>query len=207
MARNRQATARRLVDAVGAVLVREGGIGLGVNAVAREAKVDKALIYRYFSGFETLLEAYAHQSDLWWTVPEIIGDHLPVPAHNTLEDWCALALERQVVALRNRPATQEVLAWELVESNALTRALSELREARTRDLVRQLLAKVDRTADTRLVAVHGLLSSAAVYLVLRARKVDTWLGADFAGDAGWRRLDMACRGVVTMALAEPAPAR
>lgn len=181
-------------------------MGLGVNAVAREANVDKALIYRYFGGFESLLEGYAGQADLWWSVPEIIGDDLPGPDKNTLEDWCALALQRQVIELRRRPVTQEILAWELIESNALTRALSDLREARTRDLVRQLLGKVGRTADTRLVAVHALLGSAVTYLVLRGRKVDTWLGVDFSDEAGWRRLNTMCRGVVKAALADPQPA-
>ena len=47
-------TRRRLISAVGSLLAREGFKGIGVNAVAREAGVDKKLIYRYFDGLPGL---------------------------------------------------------------------------------------------------------------------------------------------------------
>ena len=72
--RNRNRTQEALVEAVGAV-IDEGGVpSLGVNAVARRAGVDKALIYRYFDGLDGLVEAFAHSEDFWPTVEEVVGD-------------------------------------------------------------------------------------------------------------------------------------
>ncbi len=44
--RNRGLTASKIIDAVGHVLARDGFTKIGINAIAREAGVDKVLIYR-----------------------------------------------------------------------------------------------------------------------------------------------------------------
>jgi len=59
MARDSTKTKERLLEAVDDVLARDGFNGLGINALAREAGVDKVLIYRYFGGLSGLLKAYA----------------------------------------------------------------------------------------------------------------------------------------------------
>ena len=61
--RDREATRARLIAAVGNLLAREGFKGLGVNAVAREAGVDKVLIYRYFGGLPELIVAFGRESN------------------------------------------------------------------------------------------------------------------------------------------------
>lgn len=55
--RDRAATEARLVAAAFDALALHGFAGLGVNAVARAAGCDKALIYRYFGGLDGLLDA------------------------------------------------------------------------------------------------------------------------------------------------------
>ena len=77
MARDSAKTKERLLEAVDDVLARDGFGGLGVNTLAREAGVDKVLIYRYFGGLNGLLKAYAEAGDLWWTVEEITADAPP----------------------------------------------------------------------------------------------------------------------------------
>src|SRR4051794_19019114 len=84
--RDADATKRRLVDAVGTILARDGFTHLGVNAVAQQAGADKALIYRYFGGFAKLLQAYAESAAFWPTTEEMAGGpldeliHLPLAA-------------------------------------------------------------------------------------------------------------------------------
>ncbi|HKZ16288.1 MAG TPA: TetR/AcrR family transcriptional regulator, partial [Geobacteraceae bacterium] len=56
--RDREATRTRLIQAVGALLARHGFTAIGVNAVAKEAGVDKVLIYRYFGGLPQLIAAF-----------------------------------------------------------------------------------------------------------------------------------------------------
>lgn len=176
MKRNRRGTEQKIVQAVGTVLERDGFEKGGVSLVARTADVDKVLIYRYFAGFDGLLTAFGESADIWWTVDEIVGEELASPPRRNLSAWCSLALARQVEALRRRPVTQQILLWELSQSNGLTRHLNQLREASMQQLIRRVIELGGRRADTRLMAVHGLLGAASEYLVLRARNSDDLLG-------------------------------
>ncbi|HRW79035.1 MAG TPA: helix-turn-helix domain-containing protein, partial [Candidatus Sabulitectum sp.] len=55
--RDSEKTREAIMDALERILTREGFTGVGVNALAREAGVDKVLIYRYFGSLEGLLAA------------------------------------------------------------------------------------------------------------------------------------------------------
>ena len=57
MAKDREQTEARILDAAFANLAEDGLPGFGINAVARHAGCDKKLIYRYFDGPDGLLVA------------------------------------------------------------------------------------------------------------------------------------------------------
>ena len=80
--------------------------------------------------------------------------------------------------------------------------LNELREERVQQLIRRVMELGGRSADTRLLAVHGLLSAASEYLVLRARNSDNLLGMDLSTDAGWNRISASLSAVVQAVCAE-----
>jgi AcrR family transcriptional regulator len=202
VARNRQNTEAKIIQAVATVLEHDGFEKVGVNLVARTASVDKVLIYRYFGGLDGLLAAFGESADIWWTVDEIIGGDLPGPKQDTLSAWCILALTRQVEALRQRPVTQQILLWELSQSNALTQHLNQIREERMQQLVRRVIERGGKRADARLMAVHGLLGGASEYLVLRTRQSQSLMGMDFSSDAGWRRLEASVSALVRAVFAE-----
>ncbi|MFP6688477.1 MAG: TetR/AcrR family transcriptional regulator [Alphaproteobacteria bacterium] len=202
MIRNRRDTEDKLVRAVGAVLEISGFQKVGVNLLARTAGVDKVLIYRYFGGLDGLLSAFGESADIWWTVDEIVGDETAGPEQGTYPPGAVLALDRQVDALRQRPVTQQILLWELSQSNGLTRKLNELRETRTQQLVRRAIELGGRRVDTRLLAVHSLLGAASEYGILRSRNSDSLLGMDFSDDAGWSRLAASLSAVAEAVLAE-----
>lgn len=65
MPRNRQLTRDRIRDAALQILRSTGFAGWGVNAIAREAGVDKVLLYRYFGSLEGLLESLYRETVLW----------------------------------------------------------------------------------------------------------------------------------------------
>ncbi len=208
--RDREATCRKIVDAVGHVLAAEGFRGVGLRSVAREAGVDKRLIYRYFGGLPKLMKAYADSGDFWWTVDELIGDELPGPEHDTASAWVALALRRHVQALKRRPLTQEILVWELSERNTLTDELSVLRERRAAELLERLGEKLGEggvgVGEWR--AVGALIVAATTYLVVRTRTCDSYAGIDLQDEAGWaeieRGIDLIVAGTTATA---PAGAR
>ena len=106
--RDADATKRRLVEAVGAILARDGFARLGVNAIAEEARTDKALIYRYFGGLPALLSAYAEGATFWPTVEEMAGGTLEELAAKPLHDRWKHALHHYIAALRKRPPASTV---------------------------------------------------------------------------------------------------
>jgi hypothetical protein len=71
--RNRKATREKFIKAVGSILSKNGFAGIGINAVAREAGVDKVLIYRYFGGLPQLISAFGCEGNFWPSVEELAG--------------------------------------------------------------------------------------------------------------------------------------
>ena len=72
--RDRKATEEIIINAFETVLLRDGVIGLGVNAVAQEAGVNKVLIYRYFQDLPGLARHWASNSSFWPDEMELIGN-------------------------------------------------------------------------------------------------------------------------------------
>jgi AcrR family transcriptional regulator len=196
--RDVDATKQRLVDAVGAILAKEGFTRLGINAIAKEAGADKALIYRYFGGLPELLEAYAESASFWPSVEEMAGGSLEALAAMPVVARWEHAVGHYVRQLRARPLTQEILAWELSERNLVTARLEEVRERRSLQLLPVLARGLPQEVD--VAAVTALFGSAVHYLLLRARKIRVFNGIDLKTDDGWARLEAAARAMVTGAL-------
>jgi AcrR family transcriptional regulator len=196
--RDVEATKRRLVEAVGAILARDGFSHLGVNAVAHEARTDKALIYRYFGGFAQLLEAYAESAAFWPTTEEMAGGPLSELSAMSLEARVGRVVASYVGQLRARPLSQEILAWELSERNEVTARLEEVRERRGLELM--MVLGRDLPAGVDLAAVSSILAGGVHYLLLRARRIRVFNGIDLRTEEGWSRLQAAARAMVLGAL-------
>ncbi len=195
-ARSSEATQQRILRAVGRILARRGFLGFGVNAVAREAHVDKVLIYRYFGGLPELLEAFAERGDFWPTLEEVAGAPPEVTSRWTGGEWSAALLKGLARALRVRPMTQEALRWELAVSNELTEKLAEVRERRGMEMLGRAARDPELRDRVDVPAVAALLSAGIIYLVLRSKSAPTWLGVPLDGDEGWARLERAVDTIV-----------
>jgi AcrR family transcriptional regulator len=198
--RNREQTSARILAAVGEVLVRDGFGGIGVNAIAREAGVDKVLIYRYFGGLPELLTAWGRSGRFWPSVDEITGSDLPALLALPLAERYALFLERFVDALRARPLTIELLAAEVLERNALTAILETERE-QWGEQVATLLGGAEFEHRPELRGLTLLLIAGVQYLLLRARRIRIFGGIDITSDAGWAQLKAAMRSTAMQMLA------
>jgi AcrR family transcriptional regulator len=185
--RNRDATRKRILAAVGALLAEGGFRRLGINAIAARAQADKVLIYRYFGGLDALLAAYAEEGNFWWSIDELIGPDVPPPHEATPAALLGELLRRHVAALRSRPITLEIMAWEMVEPNPLTAALSAVREQRSLAVMDQVMARFPGVDDVDVAALVALVGAATNYLVIRERGVRSFQGLDLLAD-GWERL-------------------
>ncbi|MCF8104415.1 MAG: TetR/AcrR family transcriptional regulator [Desulfohalobiaceae bacterium] len=187
--RNAEATRKLLIQAVGSLLARKGFTAIGVNALAREAKVDKVLIYRYFDGLPGLIQAFGREGGFWPSDEELMGgrieDFLEKPVRERLQRLALNFLQ----SLRRRPLTLEIMAWEMVEKNELTEELERIRE-------QSILAVFSRgfpekAALPDIEAMAAIVGAAISYLVLRARNTKWYTGLNLQDESGWHRLELA----------------
>lgn len=178
----------RLVDAVGRLLQREGFSSLGVNSVAREARVDKVLIYRYFGGLDGLLRAFAESGTFWPTITEIVGEGADDLRLLPPEDRWATGLVRYARALRRRPIIRDVLTWEQVEKTELTEILRIRRETWFAELLRVL---PDDTSAVEIDPIETvlLMATSIHYLVARSKLHGDFNGLPIEGDAAWAHIE------------------
>ena len=202
--RDRPQTEARILAAVGEVLARDGFSGVGVNAIARQAGVDKVLIYRYYGGLPQLLQAYGDSGAFWPSVAELMGDDgdalLALPAAQRYAEFMA----RFIDALRARPLTLEILAAEVTHRNELTAILETEREQWGEEAGR-VLGGADWARRPEMQGLTILLIAGVQYLLLRSRKIRVFGGVNLQSDAGWDTLKASVRALAEKMLAGPAP--
>jgi AcrR family transcriptional regulator len=187
MARDKEKTKTRIVAAVGRQLAKAGFRDLGVNSIAKEAGVDKVLIYRYFGGFPELLQAYATAGDYWPTAAELIGDPSVVQAESAA-DWLVYLLMRVQAAIQKRPVTLEILRWEMLDHNELTHQLAEVRMRVARECLTFIHQQHPFPPEVDILALITFILSGVIYIILRTDKNPNYL-IDFSTDAGWNRIN------------------
>lgn len=121
VSRDSDQTRLAILDALERILVEKGFTGVGVNAVAREAGVDKVLIYRYFGSMEGLLEAFRDGNDLRLNITEVLDEF---PRETPVSSIVTRLLIKGAKAFRENDLARELARWELTEKNPLTVAYS-----------------------------------------------------------------------------------
>ncbi len=179
-------TKEKLIKAVGKVLSKDGFIGLGVNKVAKAAGVDKVLVYRYFGGLPQLVRAFSQTVDFWPTVEELQGPNPEYLQQLPPDEQVAQFFKAYIKALRKRPLTLDILAWELLARNELTRQLEDIR-------IKTILLYFDELEtipdDENLTAIVVLMGGAVNHLILRSRISSTVGGIDLESERGWQRIN------------------
>ncbi|MGE4422636.1 MAG: TetR/AcrR family transcriptional regulator [Pseudodesulfovibrio sp.] len=185
--RNKEITKQKLVRAVGKVLAEVGFQRLGVNMIAREAGVDKKLIYRYYHGLQGLVAEYGRTVDFWPTAEELLGEDAERIRMMAPHELMALFFKRYLRAILRRPQTLEILAWEGVVRNDLTRALEEVRVKTALEFFE--LMQADPPEEVDLTALVMILAGAVNFLAVRSRMHRSLGGVDLQSEAGWKRID------------------
>jgi AcrR family transcriptional regulator len=192
MARDREETKTKILQAVGQVLATSGFQGLGINAIARIAGVDKVLIYRYFQDIPTLLKVFAQSGEYVGSLERFLAQ---VP-DDQLQDWrSALVMFVMTYAnlLHQNPLSQEIFRWELTEKNELTESLAESREVLIQKGLAWVRQKFPETVERDLESISAILLSSVTYLVLRSRTRQTFLDIDFSTPEGAAQIQATMR--------------
>lgn len=186
--RKRDSTAAKIIEAVGSVLARDGFAKIGINAIAREAGVDKVLIYRYFDGLPNLLSAWAGSGAFWPTVEQLIDASPPNLMALPLAQRYTLFLNHFIDSLRARPLTIEILAGEINHRNVLTEIIEQQREQWGNEVIRTLTQASDHAAYPELLPLTNVLIAGVQHLLIRARSIRNFGGLDIQSDEAWHQV-------------------
>ena len=130
MKRDKVETRERILRAAERLLTQSGGKEFGINSLAREAGVDKVLIYRYFGSLAEVLRAVGDEISLWPSTADLLGPGIIPRKVTDPEDALIRVLTNSLKELRRRKPSQEIARWGLVESNELTDKYAAVREKR-----------------------------------------------------------------------------
>lgn len=179
--RDREATERRLLEAVGDEIRENGFERLGINAVAARSGVSKILIYRYFGSLEGLMAAYIRRHDFW------INFQDGIPAREELPAFLKKTFRNQIGQLRGNPTLKRLYRWELSSDNELIVKLREQRERIGMERIREVCLRSGR-AEEEIAVLAAFLTASVTYLVLLGEFCPVYNGIPIAKDAGWERI-------------------
>ncbi|MEJ5368524.1 MAG: helix-turn-helix domain-containing protein [Bryobacteraceae bacterium] len=192
--RDSQRTRRAILDAAVRLLARDGFRRFGISAVAREAGVDKVLIYRYYGGAEELLRELASEGGLFPDLSAL----LPAELAGSPRALARHALVEYARWLRRHPYALAVFRWELIESNGLTAAMNACRE----DFARSLLERLPADPALDLPALAAILAAGVTLLALRSAPGGAFCGVPTGEEAGWERIEAALALLVDRVMPE-----
>ncbi|MFW5734079.1 MAG: TetR/AcrR family transcriptional regulator [Oceanidesulfovibrio sp.] len=184
-----QSTKDKLVEATAAVLARKGYLGITLQHVADEAGVSYGVALRKYGGLRSLVRALGASPDFWPPASELLSDD--ADSLSALESHAQMAafFKRSLRALLNRPRTLDILAWEVVERNDLTRLMEDSRVHSALEFFEHLTGKVPEEDDLSTVVL--ILAVAIQHLAVRSRNTRSMGGVDLTSDTGWRRVERA----------------
>jgi AcrR family transcriptional regulator len=191
--RNRQMTMERILRAMGDVMAERGTEKAGINAVAERAGVNKVLIYRYFGGWNGLLEAYVQRGFFLSMFNEKFMESVPenLAPENRSKVWSEYTIQF-MREFRARKPSQELIRWEMTHGETeLARRLAEFRDQSYKNLVNKLAPY----SDFDPIAITSLMVSAVTYMVLTSSQRDHVVDIDLRSEAGWERLETAIRRI------------
>ncbi|MCR9217680.1 MAG: TetR/AcrR family transcriptional regulator [bacterium] len=189
-ARDRGRTEHKMIRAVGTLLARDGFQGMGVNALAREAGVDKVLIYRYFGSLDTLIDRYCQEVDFWPTADELISYDETAAMEMPPSERLALIVKNLGRALLRRPLTQEIIAWELAAPSEFSRHLNAARKRVTAETFQRFFPDIkipdEGPSGDPYREAYYLLIAGVVLLIVRNRHDLLFDRRDLNDDSHWQ---------------------
>ena len=196
--REKTRTINKLISSVGKVLQKNGYSGLTVGNIAKEAKVDKKLIYLYFGNVTTLIETFINQRDFWdraekGVLEETLNNSEPI----TQQQVTAFLLS-QYERLYKDKLLQKMVLWELSEDLQVLGNVVGIREKISSELFKSLGEKFENDGiDVR--ALLALQIAGINHLVLDAKvSSNSFYGIDINTDEGKQRISNALKYLIEL---------
>lgn len=178
----------RILQAVGEVISERGVNRVGINAVAEKAGVNKVLIYRYFGGWEGLMEQFLNEGNFLTNYNNQFLEHNAETdqqfRNQTRVDYL-IGLLRE---LKLRTPAQEMLKWEISNpGSGLNPELTHIRNAS----FQKVLDKFFTSENEDLNALTAILISGITMLLLISPNHPQFMNLDLQSEEGWQQIEFA----------------
>src|SRR5690606_7129068 len=197
--RDKERTKDKMVQAVGKVLLKKGYTGLNASAVAKEAGVDKSLVWTYFGNLKKLVEEYISQRGFWeFKAKDSIENLTVVPKEVNEHDMAALLLF-QFQALLEDEILQRIMLWGISEKKDFLRNLSDEREI----IGEAIFKNIDPQFKDSNIDIRGILAilvAGIYYLVLHGKiNGSLFCGINLNTVNGEKRIKESISQIISMA--------
>lgn len=136
-----------MIEAVSMIIEEDGFTKIGINHIARRAKCDKILIYRYFGGLDGLLLEWAKQYDYYSFAYYEFSRELIEAEESNFVEIVKKVLRRQMNYLKGNYLMQELYIWEL-SGNSSFKVIQEEREKNGHRLQEELEKRLETDVRT-----------------------------------------------------------
>jgi len=183
---DKERTKKKLISAVGKILVKDGYSAIRINKIESVSGVTKKLIYDYFGGLNGLVKAYLNQVDFWKIAEQNINAQKNVL--NVEKGFLFNFLMNNFEYLFNSPEMQKVILWGISEKNKTIRALTDERE----NVGEVIFQEADRIFDNTEIdfrATMLVMVSSIYYTVLHIKTNGSKMcGIDMSNKEGQKRV-------------------
>lgn len=153
----------------------------GINAVAREARLNKVLIYRYFDSWNGLLETFARRMNPWRELRIETEAGLASGTWSNLADLLRWLLRAYLRRLAGSPLLQNLLRLSLIRRGPLQAALERDREQEGLTLLQLVTARFSVPEGTDAAAFSAVLIGGLTWLMVAGPQAGTFNGIAFSG--------------------------
>ncbi|TDB68912.1 TetR/AcrR family transcriptional regulator [Arundinibacter roseus] len=181
--RDRERTKGKILKAVGEVIEQYGTEKVGVNLIARQAGVNKVLIYRYFGGVDGLMEQFVKTGQYTTTSSLEFIENLPTPAPEDRGKVWTDIMKTNLKDLRERKATRDLIRWEIGAGKPV---LSDARND-VGNKMSEKIGQIPGYPDTE--ALIAILIGGIYHLTVSADYRDKIMAIDLQSEEGWSRIE------------------
>jgi len=197
--RDKERTKVKMIQAVGKVLLKKGYTGLNASSIAKEAGIDKSLVWTYFGSLDNLVEEYIAQRDFWkYKAADSINNMLTFK-DGIKEEYMSGLLQFQFQSLLDDEILQRIMLWGISEKKDFLRHISDEREL----IGEEVFKIVDPQFKDSNIDIRGILAilvAGIYYLVLHGKTNGSlFCGIDLNTADGEDRIKESISQIISMA--------
>ncbi|MBT2559798.1 TetR/AcrR family transcriptional regulator [Pedobacter sp. ISL-68] len=170
--RDKERTKNKLLNAVGAILKKDGFTGLNVSRIAAKANLNRKLIYEYFGSMEGLVKEYLNSRDYYTVNIEQTEEFVEKSRSDHGKEMLCDLLENQLNTLVVNEELRSIISWGISESSTSLKELNEKREFLGEQFFAGITDEYFKNKDKNIRPVTALLIGGIYYMALIAHTND-----------------------------------